>query len=817
MPNAAQPAAQPTAPASLDDMMTALQRADSLGHAEDAQKIAQMLQEAYPHHVEAALAMTPSMGYVPMAGAPVHVGFGGSAYGMSPAQMNPTPMTPPDYSAVGPGAPPQGSTGAPQTPPPGGGSSQTAPAPASGAPSASANPPHAGGLGQDIADFGNAAVNALGLRSFASNAVPGGNYLAAGMSQAMGGQGPGGALSAAGPLGVAAGSAINTAAGALGIGSGAADFAARKAQIDNAEAAAARSNPVASTIGGMAGTAAALTEGGAAVKALGAAGVPLASPVANWLGRGAEALGNTEGGTAKRVFRAIVAGAIGGGAAGVNDVATGHTAVADAPEHIAVDAAFGGTVGPVLGKLASKGWEYLANKINQSGILGGGAGEAAGALADAGVTGDDLAALHANAVKANNGQPVPIAQVLTAAQRAKLASVAGKTPVVGNALSDIAATQATDAQTHVPDMLAQAGSATPAALSPTGKAGVQTLGEVENGVTAKMNAAMGDINDPAALRNQRVALKPGDEDVLMHPNVASAMNRATDADRQGYATVINELQNGNPASVSIHGLDSLRQSIANQFGPDKIANDLVAQAAAGLKGIYSRNSAYTDALATNANHEAFLEGFTKGQSGNPISAIKGATALANSAKTGAAFQAGHGSGLLSGLAQTALESPTGAAGVLKSVLTDTPLRAALAQAHGAQALGTLTGKARGLSTLMQNTRDIAPKSPVGEAPPPSETGDAMHAVAAGALGHHWAIARALISAVSKSLGIGHGGMSDPAGNKLTSMLMSDDPRVQQQTIEILRAHGANEADLARIRTVANMAAGASAARIGNQQ
>ena len=671
MPNAAAaPAAQPTAAGSLDDMMLALQRADSLGNAGDAAKIAGMIQQAYPHHVQAALSMAPPMP-APALSTPVAMpGIGFPAPRAS--LMNPLAVAPPQYPDLpSPGSAPQAQAGAAQGAPGGGGSSQNASAPAGGAPSA---PPTPGGLGKDLVDFGMGA-----LRSFVGN-LPGGNYLAAGMSSNMAPQGPvGAALSALGPVG----GAIRAGGAMLGLDP---QTQQNKAQIDAAEAQAAQQAPVGSTLGGMAGTGVGLVAGGEglglAAKGLSAAGAPIVADVGNYLGRGIEALGDTSGGIVKRFARSAVAGALGGGAQTVNDVASGHTTLGDAPAQAASNAIVGAIAGPTLGAAAAKGWDLLARKLTDLGILGRGAGEAAGVLDKAGLNGDELAKLHADAVTANNGQPVPLVAVLDAAQRAAVKKAAGDNPVVGNALYDVANKQATDAQTHVPDMLFDAGANTPATGSPTGTAGLQRVGDLEAAREQAMTDAM--RNGPNPIANQRVALQGGDENVFEHPAVRRLIAGDPQAQEQ-IGNVVQALGNNQAASLPVDLLDSLRADLSKDvMSQDNSVARPARQAFNGINSIVRRNPDYAAALDQDAQHAAFNEGFGHGQTGKAIADIPGAQRLADNAKTGDAYSVGHGSGLLSGLASQAAKSPSGA----QTVLSSTRQRQFVAGRHRASARRT---------------------------------------------------------------------------------------------------------------------------------
>ena len=122
----------------------------------------------------------------------------------------------------------------------------------------------------------------------------------------------------------------------------------------------------------------------------------------------------------------------------------------------------------------------------------------------------------------------------------------------------------------------------------------------------------------------------------------------------------------------------------------------------------------------------------------------------------------------------------------------------------------MTNSAKSFDTLMGKTSSISPSSPVAEstAGAHTEASAAAHGLAAVIGGHHYAMASSLVRAVVSGLGIGSKAMSDNAARQLTDMLVGSQP---QQAINIMRARGAHEADLAKLRTYINMAAGAAGA------
>lgn len=770
------------APASLDDMMTALTRADSAGNTGDAASIARMIQETYPQHVKAALGNTPPMPAPPLDG-PVTAPYPNlPGFGPAPALRSPIGAPQPPGPIPGVGTLGQDQGAGPQVAPPGGGSGPAGPMPASGAPSGPGAPPAApqgmlAGVGTDLMGT---------LRGFAGSALPGGNWLAAALSTGMSQVGLGG-------------NPNNT-------------IADNKAQIDQAQAQAAQAAPLSSALGTMVGTGTGLgLEGAALTKGASLAanaGLPVVSQVGNFIGRAASALGTAKAGFIPESIRLATAGGVGGLATAVNDVVAGHTNASDLVSNGLIDAGAGAIGGATVGQAAGVAWGVLAKKFTnlmRSGALNGIAGdsEAANAmLKTMKVDPDELAQTHAAAVQANGGNPVPIAAVMPAYAQAQVRKMAGQNSELGNTLNQAVTDQATDAQTHVPDMLYDAGANTPTnGLSPTNSAGVQTVGRLEAARDQAMTTAMRGGNNPIA--NQRVPLQAGDEDLLDHPVINSVL-RANPTAQGEINGALDALDQGQSASLSVDTLDKMRQAIAMHTNADNpLIADAAKEAAGNVKQIYSRNAPYVDALGTNANHNAFIQGFGDGQGGKAISEIPGASKLAANNATGDAYTLGHGSGTLSGLAAQAQTSPSAANTVLQKIINNPTTKATIAGVHGQPAADALNGAATTLDKVMTNTRAMSPSSPVGA---PSEGGNNeafAHAAIGAATGNHHAFLYNLARGI---LGKARGDISDSASQRIAGMLL--DPAQTQSAINVLRAHGVDEAYLAKVRAYAAGAVGA---------
>ena len=769
--------------ASLDDMMMALHRADAAGNSGDAGQIARMIQSAYPDHVQAALNMTP-MAPPTMGGgvvAPIATGLV-RASAMSPISAPVSQGV--DINAMqqqiranGAGlAQPPG----PQAAPGGGGSGPEGPPAAGGA---------SEGLGSDIANFGMSA-----LRSWVGN-IPGGNYLAAGLGSAMS------------PI-------PNMLQGKGAMPTPPSEVLA---QIQNAQQQAAQASPGGAMLGNAIGTGVSLAAAGGALtagaKLAAGAGLPLVSQ----LGRGVAAVADTLGAPAKSTLggaaKLAATGAIGGVGQAVNETLTGQNSLADLPAHAAVDAAIGAVAGPVVGKAVSSGWDYLATKAAKlfgSGAMAGVAGQ--DAATDALVrtikpTGAELEAMSNKIATANGGQTPPLATVLPAFAQAQVRAAAGKTPVLGNILMAAKQQQEADAQTIVPSLLSDVGANTPTnGLSPTGSAGVQKLGDVQLAVTQNMDKTMQGGSLP--LSQQRVSLFPGDENVLMHPNVQSTLRTAPQATQDAYGNVIDTLQNGNRASLPLGLLDKIRRGVSAHYSADNpLGNDSMNEALNGLRGITDRSPPYAAALDTYAKHAAFAQGFQAGQGGKAIADIPGATAFASHPVTGEAYTMGHGSGLLSGLSQDAATSPSGAASVLRQIVDNPALGESLAKVHGQSAVDDLSQRAKALDANMQAVNAIAPTRPVGDPAGHINDNAAAHGVAAAATGNVHAATSNFIRIALDAVGLGKNKISEAQAAGMADMLLRGNP---QRVIDAMRKQGAHEEDLARLRAYVSAASGASA-------
>lgn len=796
--------------ASLGDMMTALQRADAAGSVSDASGIAQMIQQTYPDHVQAALGRTPPM-MPPTAAAPP---AGGLLPGMTPpraSMMNPAfapdPSAQLDTAQIGlaPGTQPaQGGQGGPG----GGIGGPAAPLPADGAPGGpSAAAPTT--LGGDIGNFISAAGRSL------VGSIPGGNALAgtmaAGMHNGM----------------------------ALATGGQMMSPSQMMPDITGREQAAAQASPMGAMVGGALGTGATLGVAGAGVGAAaglaGASGITGVAQAGAIIQKAAAILGSTGGGFLGRTARMAATGAVGGAATAAADVAAGKGSLENLPYQAATDAAIGAVAGPTVGRLvgavaggvgrlASGSWDLLARKftglINSGAVddLAANAKEVAFLHDTVRVDPDGLEKLQKAATIANGGQPVPLVQLLKSAAQGSLRDAAGKSPALGNFLADAAKTQATDAQTLVPEMLADAGAGTSAAgLSSTGRGGVQSVGALEAAREQTMSYAMHSGPDPIA--NQRIQLTPDDAEALSHPTVMSAL-RSNPTQYRNVAGVLNSLTQSAPdaasglgvnalprtASLPTSTFETLRQTLSPRTATSDEAGDAAREAMAGLRGVYERNTDYKAALATYAQHSAFIDGHGLGLSGKAIEETPDATRLATNATTGAAYTAGHGSGILTGLSQTATASPAAANGVVQKLVNDGPMMQQIADAHGAQAAAKLGVAADQLNTRMTNLRAVAPGAPVGKVSDAINNEAATRGAMFAAAGHLTGAISQGVHAVWSSLVGERSVLSEPQAQNMAQMLL--DPRRAQGVINLLRAKGANESDLATLRAYAAAATGA---------
>jgi len=751
---AAPPAPAAPADVSLDDMMAALHRADSSGNAVDAGHIAAMIQKAYPDHTKAMLNMTPpSIPFPQGTSAPIDP-MAGMRSMMTP---QPAPITAPPVPLYGT---PQGTQPAQssQTAPQGGGGGGNVLAPAGVAPTQPA--------GYDwTTDNAPMAM----LRNWVGS-MPGGNWLAAGMR-----------------------AGLDTAG--LASGPGFSGISQIHDAINASQAQATSGSPIAALAGNAVGNSISVATAGGALgagaKALGAAGVPLISPMARAVDAAAKVLGTPGGTPVATAGKLVAAGAAGGaGSAAIDDIAAGH---APSLSNAAVGAAVGAVAGPIISNTVESTWGFLAKKINDTPAL-------SDLFKGAKVDPAELQKT-ADAIKAaNGGRPPTLAEILPAQVRANTAKLAGDNPDIGNMLAGAKAGLDADSKTQVPAMLADASKTTPAAASPTGSAGVQRLGDLEAARDAKMTDLM--RGGPTPLADQRVVLQPGDDLALSHPSVVSSL-RPNPAAQDEIGRAIDDLGNGRQASVSIDTLDRLRQSVARRAGSaDPEVADAGKQAFNGVMDIAGRSQGYKAALDQNAQHNAFIEGFQKGQSGNAIADTPGATRLANNAKTGDAFKAGHGSGVVSGLADQATASPAAAKTVLGKLVNDDSLNASIAAAHGQPAADALRGAAKTLQDKIGALGDIAPGGPVGDKESKTLAEGMQRAGLAAVFHHPMAMLYQLVDAAKSSVS---GGLSPSVVKAIGDKLV--DPNGAQQAIEFLRARGVSEPNLARIRAFATAYAG----------
>jgi hypothetical protein len=163
---------------------------------------------------------------------------------------------------------------------------------------------------------------------------------------------------------------------------------------------------------------------------------------------------------------------------------------------------------------------------------------------------------------------------------------------------------------------------------------------------------------------------------------------------------------------------------------------------------------------------------------------------------------------VSGLSDTAAQSPAGAKAVLARLVNDNPLNSALAQAHGTGPAAALAGKVKALDATTKAINQIAPGGPVGEAAGHVNGNAAAHMFAAAATHNPHAATSNGIRLAIDAIGLGTNRLSPAAADQMASALLTRDPVKQQQVINLLRAKGASEKNLAILRAYTGAAAGA---------
>lgn len=522
--------------------------------------------------------------------------------------------------------------------------------------------------------------------------------------------------------------------------------------------------------------------------------------------------------------RPLVGGATTGAAtAGVDSWAHGGSG-SDVLSSMALGGAMGGVVGKgadlaitKLEPLAARSWDWLAQKINSTGILTKMAGDAITrsdpgldsqaaryAITNMQVDPEELAQTHADLVAANGNQPVPLAASLSAVAQRKLANVASST-AAGNDLADASAAWQAQGPTHIPALIDSATSGVQHAASPTGAAGVQTIGDLEAARDNQMSQAMSPI------RGAMVPIFKNDVDALNDPALQSALSGRAKQDlrtRVGDAITATRMQSGQGA-LSIDDLDNMRQSLGRRAGSlDPTIAEPSAEARDSITDIASRHPDYADALDRYGQHSAYIDGFKQGVAGKSLDQVEGASAALARPDTGLAYQQGHASGLVSGLAQKASTSEANAQSVLQTLSQNNAMRQNLNAAYGPDVtddLATMGGK---LSQATAAMRNVAPSGPVAPADNAAHAANEIAGrVGLAAMMHHplaaaYHGAQALVGLLSKN------NIPASAVSRLADML--GDPQRASQAIATLRRSGVDQAQIQRMIALASGQGGQTA-------
>lgn len=759
------------ADATLSDMMTALSRAHGAGNAGDAASIAQMIKTSYPQETQAMVGSTPHWSQ------------------FNPA--SPGAWAPQVYADTGPVA---AAPALPQYTPP-----NTSPPPGvaalngeggAGGPAGSGN--WASRTLSDLSDFTRGVVNAL----------PGGNQAAAAFG--------------AGARNITSLTGITTPT----------TYSDVLNNVQQGQAQAAQNSPVLNTLGGVAGNVDAMALGGAGVAAgagaVAASGVPFLAPAA----RAAQGVATYLG--AHPFLGGAAAGAAGGAVEGAANQTRGTGSVFDTAAQTALGALGGAVVGKgadlVVTKLApaaARGWQLLAQKLGSQAASGqldalATTDAARAALRTLKIDPDELATINAQHVTANGGQPVPLAASLPQYVQGKLASLTKTTPELGGPIAAAAKDWTAQGPTQVPKLIDDAVNVIPHPASPTGNSGVQSIQALENARDSTMAVAMNPI------RGNVVPITPNDAKVLgqAYTQVRSRLatlpaSNETEGVLSRVTNAIQAVDNKKLGSLSLNDIDQLRQAVGDaspSYESDKLSYKAGQALSLKVGDIGAFDPAYKPALAQYANHQAYIEGFKDGLPGTALEDISGSgRTLAQ--PTGPAYQQGHASGNISALGNKAAASENGAQSVLQSLAQDNKLRKTIASAYGQPVADKLAGIGAQMSQATANLGRVAPTLPIA-APEHDVTGNVGRAALGLAVHSHFGFLHNAYHAIS---GMFKGGISDGAAAKLGDMLSSTNPTVQQQAVSAMRARGAADADIARVRAyIAGVGGVNAASRISGQ-
>lgn len=746
----------------LNDMMTALSRAHAAGNTGDAQQIAGMIQQHYPAETQQALNATPPVPSLSDFAPPMQVRplFGPTAPASPAVALPPVDTTPLQQ----PPSPPQA------TPIAGGGPNASA-APVSVNPQGAPTNWLSELGGGTLADMAASWVHGIPLV---------GDQIGAGaatLGRAIGGQG------------------FNPAAGAQ-------DFQAQVAR------AGARS-PIASIAGNVGGAVAgSMALGGAAGAGLGMASkVPLLAPAASRAAQVAEWLG------AHPISGGAAAGAI--GAAG-EDAAKSLGGNGPSLTDAAIDTAMGGITGAGVGgavhlavtKLApaaAAGWQILARKLNGMATSGNPNAERAAAqfmIDKFRIDPAEVAQAQAEHVAAT-GQPAPLAALIPRFQQAQIAKAAAQNPELGNTLTAGEQAFRNDAQSGLPTILDQTASTVPHPTSPTGASGVQQNQALQTARDTTMDNAMAPIrgtmasvdsgdartlsNAYAAVRNRLGGIPASDDAEGMMDRVRQAIQDVSDP-------------NIGQSALSLNDVEQLRRTIS-QAAPSAEDNALAYGNAQKLSQNVAQIGAdaspeYADNLARFSTQSRYIEGHQAGLSGTPIDQVKNAPLPGSNNYE--AYVQGHGSGVLTGLANKAQASPAGAQTAMQTLGGNQGLNASLAKSYSPAVADQLANAGSRLSQAHAGFRNVAPRSPVGE--PEGHSGVAQQ-LAHGAVlesggAHGFGVFHFVKGAFAALRGSGK--MSEPVAAKTAEWLSSRDPVVQRQAIAVMQRAGIDNATVQRL-------------------
>lgn len=518
----------------------------------------------------------------------------------------------------------------------------------------------------------------------------------------------------------------------------------------------ARESPVASTLGGVAGS---VALGGLAGAGLRAAAPALASRALPYLmpGRG--------DGVGKAALKLAAGGALGGGATSLGETGVdmaeaalgGKDTVSKTPlEDAAVATGLGAGGGAVLGAAMhgvgssvarglgdelSSGWRYLAKKFNVD-------------------PGTLQTALHSYEME--TGRKGSVAAITNMHQQGVLSDIAANSSSAGASFRAAAREGAEDM---------------PAAARGLVERHVGVPSTVAEREIAR-DAPVKEFMDPVRDANVRVPISQTDLDLLSSRGVMRSLSDDMQLRVRG-------LHDADPAVRDLHidDVDNMRRGL--NATADRV-EATQPDAARSLRATAQRLGQRADEAAPG--YDAItLRGY--GAANEAVAAAKAGRALDADyiGRPGADARA-YGEGAARGVYDAARGTPQQARGALTKLSTADDLQEAL---HGAYAPGQVEGLQRGARALRRGQEaleTIAPGRVTTERPlgsTASEAADVGAAVVGAVHGSKAGLLHRLTTMVPA-------GMSDTTAGKLADMLTSRNPRVVGQAIEALRRGGAAE-------------------------